>query len=409
MVIAARFGTSDEVDAYLMAFVLPNFIVNVLAGTINAAFIPTFVAVRERQGLPAANRLLAGTLFSTIGLLFITGLAFTGLAPTLLPLLAPAFGPAKLALTLRLFYWLSPIIVLQSVISVWSAVLNAGEKFALAAFLPAIATVVALVFLLLGAGTFGIYSLAVGYTAGFALQAAVLAWRLKRAGYVIRPEWAGWSPELREVLLQYLPMIAGAFMISGTTVVESFMAAALPNGSIASLGYANRLIGVVNSICATALGTAVLPYFSGMVAKSDWVAVLRTLRTYRWLIFGAGGGATLLLVLGSDWLAGLLFHRGQFTPEAVAMVASLQRFYAIQLPFYAGGIFLVRLIHALQGNRFLMWGSLISLVVNIALNLLFRSWLGLQGIPLANSLMYVLSFFYLSLVVSGLLRRRTAS
>jgi putative peptidoglycan lipid II flippase len=101
--IAGYFGTSDEVDAYLMAFLLPNFVINVLAGSINAAFIPTFVAVRQQQGRDAAHRLLGSVLLATAGLLFVITLLLLGCAPAVLSRLAPGFDDLKLTLTLRLY------------------------------------------------------------------------------------------------------------------------------------------------------------------------------------------------------------------------------------------------------------------------------------------------------------------
>lgn len=406
MAIAANFGTSDQVDAYIVAFLLPSSLVTILAGSLNAAFIPTFVSVRENQGPVAANRLLGNVVLCTVALLTVMWLTLLGLAPLLLARLAPSFDAEKLTLALRLFYWLSPTIIVQGVIIIWSSVMNAAEDFALAAMLPSIATVVALLFLLMAGQELGIYSLAIGYTVGFIMQAAVLGWQLRRVGCEIRPRWQGWTPELRQVVGQYLPMVAGSFLMTGTSLVETFMAAALPAGSVASLGYASRLIAVANGICATALGTAVLPHFSAMVARADWAGIAHTLKTYRWLIVVAGGIASLLLVGTSNWIVALLYHRGEFSMEAAAIVSELQKLYAIQLPFYAGGIFLVRLISALQANRFLMWGSLASLIVNIALNLLLRDHLGLSGIALTNSLMYVLSFFYLAGVSAHQLRKR---
>lgn len=404
--IAAYFGTNDQVDAYLTAFLLPNFVVNVLAGSLNTAFIPIFVTTREQRGAAAANRLFGSVLLCTSLLLLAVTVVLTLLMPMILPALAPAFTPAKLALSVHLFHWLSPVIALQGLITIWSAVLNAGEEFALPAILPAVATLVALGFLVAGFNTFGIYSLAIGYVLGFGLQAVALGWLVARRNFALWPRWDGWTPELRRVLEQYLPMIAGALLLSGTNLVEQFMAASLPAGSVASLGYAARLTGVANGICAMALGTAVLPHFSAMVARANWVAVRHTLRTYRWLIFLAGGMAAVGLFAASGPIVWALFRRGQFTAEDARLVASLQRCYALQLPFYAGGIFLVRLISSLHANKYLMWGSLISLLLNIALNALLISHLGLVGVALTNSLMYVLSFAYLSIVVWRLLDQR---
>ncbi|WDT81159.1 MAG: hypothetical protein MPW14_05250 [Candidatus Manganitrophus sp.] len=51
LVVAHRFGTGDAMDAFLIAFLLPSSIMNIVAGSFNAALIPTYIQVREREGV----------------------------------------------------------------------------------------------------------------------------------------------------------------------------------------------------------------------------------------------------------------------------------------------------------------------------------------------------------------------
>ena len=74
------------------------------------------------------------------------------------------------------------------------------------------------------------------------------------------------TDELRAVIGQYAPMVTGAFLMGGTVLVDQAMAAMLEPGSVAALNYANRVVAMIRGIDAKALGTAVLPYFSRMVA-----------------------------------------------------------------------------------------------------------------------------------------------
>src|SRR6476620_9176850 len=50
LVIAYQFGTSDALDAFGMAFLLPQFVIELIGGALNAALIPTYVQVREQEG-----------------------------------------------------------------------------------------------------------------------------------------------------------------------------------------------------------------------------------------------------------------------------------------------------------------------------------------------------------------------
>jgi putative peptidoglycan lipid II flippase len=59
LVVARWFGRGDALDAFLIAFLLPSFLVNLVAGSFNAATIPTFIQVRDKQEKEAAQRLFA--------------------------------------------------------------------------------------------------------------------------------------------------------------------------------------------------------------------------------------------------------------------------------------------------------------------------------------------------------------
>ncbi len=59
MVIAYQFGAGDALDAFLIAFLLPQFAVTLVSGSLNAALIPTYIQVREREGHRGALRLLS--------------------------------------------------------------------------------------------------------------------------------------------------------------------------------------------------------------------------------------------------------------------------------------------------------------------------------------------------------------
>src|SRR5207245_8787477 len=94
--------------------------------------------------------------------------------PYYLPLLGSGFTGAKLLLTRRLLYIVLPIVVLNGAITIWSSVLNAGEKFALPALTPVLTPLVALLILFLRGGTWGIFALATCTVAGTVLEASLL-------------------------------------------------------------------------------------------------------------------------------------------------------------------------------------------------------------------------------------------
>src|SRR5436309_11182647 len=73
VIIAHTFGTSPELDAYWVAFRLPDLVFQVLAGaTLASAFIPTFARVQVEEGADAAWRLAS----SVLNIVFLATLLF---------------------------------------------------------------------------------------------------------------------------------------------------------------------------------------------------------------------------------------------------------------------------------------------------------------------------------------------
>ena len=399
LIVASTYGRGDALDAFLIAFLVPAFAINVIGGSFNAALIPTFMDVREKQGKEAAQRLFSNAVLLSSVLLIGVSIVLALLAPFLIRFLGSGFSAEKLALTERLFFILLPIMLINGLATTWGAVLNAGERFAWVS-LASISVPLVIVAALLGGGTtWGIYALAIGTVAGFTLEAGMIAWGLRRHGLSVAPRWSGMDDDLKVVMNQYFPMVAGAALMASTFLVDNAMAAMLESGSVSALSYGNRIVAVITAIGATAIGTAALPYFSKMISNREWGAVSSTLKTYLRLIFLTTVPLTLVLVYFSEELVRLLFERGAFGKADTHLVGQVQRFFLLQVPFYIACIFIVRLISALKANHILMWGTVISVIVNIAMNYLFMAYLGVAGIALSTSIVYLISFIYLFVMV----------
>jgi len=86
-------------------------------------------------------------------------------------------------------------------------------------------------------------------------------------------------------------------------------------------------------------------------------------------------------------------------------VSQVQAMYVLQVPFYALGMLFVRLISSLRANSILMWGTAINFLINIMLDYLFMSWWGVAGIALSTACVYVISCFYLGVMLRWKLKQ----
>lgn len=404
LLVAWKFGTGDELDAFLIAFVIPTFIMNVVSGSFQAALIPTYIKVREQQGRVAARNLVASASLIALALLAIIAVLMVLSAPVYLPILASGFSPEKLALTTKLLSQIAPFLVISGLITIWSSVLNAGEKFALAALSPAV-TPFAIVALLFLVPSLGISTLALGLILGGFLELVILGIGLKRQKNLLLPKWHKFDRNLQEITNQCVPIAAGAFLMCSTNLVDQSMAATLSTGSVSALSYADRIIALPLSLTTLALGTAVIPYFSKTIANKEWTQVQYTFNYYLKLIFLTGIPLALFLFFGSEFIVKSLFERGSFTSADTIIVAQIQASYALQIPFYISSILVVRLVNSLGINHILAWGSAINLSVNIIANYLFLKLFGIHGIALSTSLVYVISFVFLYIIASRHLKK----
>ena len=396
LVIASFFGTGDALEAYLIAFLAPSVLITVVSRSFRSATVPTYVQVLEQQGPDEAQRLFSTITFLAIALLALVAALFAISSSYLLPLIGSGFNAEKLGLTQRLAYLLVPAIVLKGIATIYASVLNARERFSLAAFAPILVPVsTVLATLAWQVPATRIYAVAIGTVVGMLGETAVVAWGLKRQRVVLRPRWPRSTAASRQVIAQYFPMVAAALLMSGTTFVDQAMAASLPAGSVASLSYGGRVVNVALHLVTGAIGVAVLPFFSKMVDAGNWNELRSVLRVYTtWLLVLMIATGALLAVF-SESIIGLALERGMFSEADTVLVGRIQTVYALQMPFYVCGILFVRVISAMKANQILTIGSLSNLIVNVVLNYVFMQRWGVVGIALSTVFVYLLSCVYL--------------
>jgi putative peptidoglycan lipid II flippase len=341
----------------------------------------------------------------SVGLLVVIS-ALVGILPHyFLPFLGSGFSPAKLLLTRQLLYALLPYIALSGLAVTWTGMLNAEERFALPALSLILTPLSAIAFLLLLGRSWGIFALAAGTVAGVALQAAVLGGMLSRRGVRLEPRWHGLDPSLRRVIGQYAPMLACGLLMGSGDLVNQTMAAMLEPGSVAALNYARKVVSVFIVVGATPLGTAALPYFSQMVAERDWSGCRRTLKTYVRSVALITVPLTLGLMVFSHPLIRIIFQRGAFAAEDTRVVSHVLVFLSPEIPFFILVMLGIRLISALKRNSVLAVIAGVNMALNVILNLILMRYIGVAGIALSTSCVYLVSWVLVYVGISRSLGR----
>ncbi len=407
--VAAAYGTGSSFDAFVVALLLPTTAISIISGSLNAALIPTYIEVRDTQDREAAHRLYTSVLMLNVVLLVGLSALMAATSRLWLPLIASGFDADKLALTRTLLFGSLPIVVITGVSITWGALLNAGERFALVALAPALQPLAIVLGLGLLLSSLGIFALLVGTLFGVAMEALLIGSALARQGHPILPRWHGATPAVRRVLAQYGACITGAFLVSGMSLIDQAMASHLGPRSNSALNYGSKLVGLMLSLGASSLGTAILPQLSKMVALQDWSGIRHFLKTYAKLILGITLPATVLLILISRPMVRLLYEHGSFSPSDTALVAQVQIFYLLRIPISTVGVLVTRTLTAMKANHILMMVSGLSFLLNIVFNYIFMKQFGVAGISLSTSAWCSVTLLYLSLALHRLLKKRATA
>lgn len=391
LVTAYNFGTSDVLDAFIIAFLLPAFIINVFSNSLRTTLIPVLTRIHDENNHEETREFLSEVLFLTlIGL--IAGTILLALSsPYVIQWFAYGFSNEKLILTKKLLFLLLPILILSTLSAIWGAILNTHKYFSVVAVAPALIHLFAIVLLMLSGEQWGIYALATGTVIGFTAEFLVLTFVVRHIGLAVFPRWHGVTAPVKAVFQQFMPMAAGMILMSSTILVDQVMAATLEPGSVSILNYAGRIIALLTGVGAMALGTAIFPYFSKQAAENDWGSIRHTLIVYARLILITTIPLTILIIYFSYPLIELIFERGSFEASDTQRVAHVQIFYLFQIPFFVLGVVCARVLNALSKNQVLMAIGFSSLIINVAGNFILMEYLGVAGIALSTSIIYLTS------------------
>lgn len=404
--VAGRFGTRDELDAYLVAFLLPAFLAEAVAGSLAASLVPVFVEVRERSGPGAAARLLASATKALLAVTATLAALLALFAPIWIAWLASGFGGPKAALTVSLLRVMAPVAIFSGVTSVWRSILNTSEHFVLAATVPVLTPLAIMIWMFAGAKTLGIYALALGTVSGAALEWAVVAGGLRATGLPLGLAWHGIDPALAQVFRQSAPMMGVMLLMGASGIVSRSMAAALGLGSVSVFDYGVRLVAFFTAMGPAVVSTAVFPHFARMAAQADWRALRHALKTLLGALLLGGIPVTVVLVVFSPPLVRAFLERGAFSGADTQVVAQVQRLSLLQIPFSLLAAPIARLMCSLKANVELFCAAVIHLTASVVLAYVLRRYMGVPGIALATTLVAAIYVSYLWLVLQSRLKSR---
>jgi len=383
-IFAALFGGGRVMDAFTIAFRIPNLLRDLFAeGALSTAFVTVFSKTVATSGEPDAWRL--ANKIATLTALVLSAITLLGIvcAPWLVSVLAPGFAGDKAALTVTLTRVMYPFILLVSLAALVMGMLNARNVFGVPAMASSFFNLGSIVAgVALGYwfdphfGTRAIFGLAIGTLIGGALQLAVQLPALGQLGYRFHPDFAWRDAGVRSILTLMGPSVIAASTTQVNVLVNSVFASQLGDGPTFWLNIAFRLMQLPLGIFGVALGTVALPLLARMAATGNRAAFRSELARGMRLAFLMTIPAAIGLIVLADPIMSVIYQHGRFTAHETGEAAGALRFYALGLCGYAALKVLVNAFYALERRKTPMVVSCIAVAVNLILNWIFTVQLG---------------------------------
>src|SRR5438876_6840856 len=385
-VLGATFGGSPDLDAFIAAFKIPDAIFGLLvAGALASAFIPVFTGYLAREREAEAWHVASSVLNALLVLLVAFSAVMWLLAPIVVPTFVTRFNdPRQIALTVDLtrLMLLSPIFMGLS--SLTTGILNSYRQFLSGATAPIVYNLVIILFTLFGWPFLGIHAAALGVVVGalvmWLVQLPELTFR--RTRYSASLDLA--HPGVRDVLRLAGPRTLALGAVQIVFFVDTFLASGMPTGSLVALNYAFQLLMLPLGVFSIAISAAIFPTLSHFASLGQVNRMRDAVQQgIRWILFLTLPTAILMIVLRRP-IVNLLFQYGSFGAELREATQAAFLFYSLGLAGHALVQILARAYYASRDTATPLALTLISIGLNVVLDVLLAPTLFIHGLALAH-------------------------
>jgi len=380
--LASTFGAGPVLDAYFLAFRLPDLIFNVLFfGALSAGFVPVFIKLKKQNEGEAWT--LANDIFN-LALIAFTGfgLLFFIFAPFVVRLLAPGFDEETLALgvTMSRIMFLQPIFL--GVSGIFSGVLQSVRKFLSYALSPIFYNIGIIVGIVVFVPFLGPIGLAWGVVLGAALHLFSQYPAARESGWRWKPVFRPGMFALKRVLSIMIPRSLSLIVHQITLVILVSMATVISAGAVSVFNFANDLYGAALGILVVPMSVAAFPAFvrasedggKGFAEQVYWVL--------RKLLFFLAPLAAIAIIVRAQ-IVRLALGYGNFGWDDTILTIDTFAYLMVGLLFHGALLLVLRAYFAEENAKTPLIVLSLGMVITVVAALYLRSSMGIAGLALA--------------------------
>lgn len=388
IVIAYAAGASADVDAYQVAFVIPEILNHIVAsGFLSVTFIPIFSAYLIQGKEEKGWKILSIILNSFGGFLIILIIISMVFANKFVSIIAPGLqDPATINAAVRMTRIIMPAQFFFFTGGLFMAVQFSKEKFFIPAMAPLIYNLGIIIFGIIFADSLGMEGFSWGvlfgaFTGNFLLQ----YYGAVKVGMKLYPVIDFLNKDLWKYIGLTIPLMIGLTMTFSTEFFLKFFGSFLPSGSIASLNYGLRIMLILVGFFGQAVGVASFPFMAGLAAKKEFNKMNRLLNTTLKYLMLVIPFSVLMMVLRHE-IVFMLFQRGKFNEAATSQTAGILLFLLTGAFAFTAQTVVVRGYYAVQNTLFPAVFGTIAVLLSLPAYYFAMNIMGVTGIAIILSL-----------------------
>jgi len=390
VVLAAVMGVGPIADAFFVAFRIPNHFRAIFGeGAFNNAFLPAYAQVLETEGEQSAHSFASRiTTLMLVVQLALLAVAFLAM-PWVVTLLAPGFSdePAKFDLAVTLTRITFPYLLFITIVTIYSGILNAHDRFWAAAAAPILLNVamivaLAVVFLFPNAG----YAAAWGVTISGALQLIMVWWDARKIAASPGLERPRMDAPMKTFFKALGPAVIGSAGVQLAIFADTIIASFLPTGAVSSLYYADRLYQLPLGVIGIAAGTVLLPEMSRRIAAGDEAGAYAAQNRTVGLTLALAAPFLVAFMVMPELIMSALFQRGAFDAAAAERAGAVLAAYGLGLPAAVLIRSAVSSFYARSDTATPLIASLTAVGVNVVVKIMLMQTYGVVGLALGTAI-----------------------
>ena len=386
LVLGTMYGASNYSDIYITTLNITQTLFTGIGATLITTFIPLYYENQELGGENRANK-FANNIFNTVLIcgifVCLIGCIF---AKPLVKVFAIGFDGNTLATAVKFTKVMIFGGIFIGINNIVTALLQIKGNFTIPGISSLPFNLVIIISIILSVKLKNIYILPIGTLIAMASQVLFQYPFAHKEGYKYKLYIDPRDVYVRRMLILIAPIFIGVAVDQINTMVDRTLASTLVEGSISALNYANRLNGFVIGLFILSIGSVIYPVLSKLSLNDDKYKFMDTIVTsvnsVILLTIPISVGAIVL----ATPIVKLIFQRGAFDERATVMTSTALVFYAIGIVGFGIREILNKVFYSLQDTKTPMINGIITVILNIVINLILVRIMGHGGLALATSI-----------------------